>query len=503
MAKKGHHHDHDYFHIVMVPFMAQGHLIPFLELATKIQQQTTSSSSSSFKITIASTPLNIQHLIKHYHNHNNNHNNHNNIHFAELPFNPAQHGLPQNGENTANLRSVDENLKLIQASLSFEDPLSSLISKIKEEEGNPPLCIISDLFFGWANNVAKRFGTKNITFTTCGAYGTLAYMSVWSNFPHRNCSDSDEFSVLGFPENYKFQRSHMYRYLREVDASNDLARFLVSQLSLSMESDGWICNTVEEVETLGLDLLRKYIHLPIWSLGPLRPLPLKGKETSMASEECIEWLNLKDQRSVLYISFGSQNTISAFQMMALAEGLEKSETSFIWVIRPPLGFDINGEFNADEWLPKGFEERMKSTQKGLLVHQWGPQMKILSHKSIAAFLSHCGWNSVLESLSCGVPIIGWPLAAEQAYNAKMLEEELGVGVILTATVESVVSNEEVKIVIDMVMHQERGKGMIMKEKAKEIEVVMREATMEKGKVKGSSINAMDDFVRFILPTKTM
>ncbi|MED6133444.1 hypothetical protein PIB30_028368 [Stylosanthes scabra] len=435
MAKKGHHHHHDYFHIVMLPFMAQGHLIPFLELATKIHQTT----YSSFKITIASTPLNIQHLIKHQ-NHNND-----NIHFAELPFNPAQCGLPPNGENTANLHSIDEILKLIQASSSFEEPLSSLISKIKEEEGHPPLCIISDMFFGWANNVAK----------------------------------SPIFPIESPP----VPTSIRCRDYQRITSSGGL--------------------TFEEVETLGLDLLRKYIHLPIWSVGPLRPLPLKGKETSMANEECIEWLNLKDERSVVYICFGSQNTISAFQMMALAEGLEKSETSFIWVVRPPLGFDINGEFNAHEWLPKGFEDRMKNAQKGFLVHQWGPQMKILSHKSIAAFLSHCGWNSVLESLSCGVPIIGWPLAAEQAYNAKMLEEELDVGVILTATVESVVSNEEVKNVIEMVMDQESGKGMIMKKKAKEIEVLMREATMEKGKVKGSSINAIDDFVRSILPTKTM
>ncbi|MED6139102.1 hypothetical protein PIB30_080725 [Stylosanthes scabra] len=384
----------------MLPLLAQGHLIPFLALARQIQQTT-----PSFKITIATTPLNIQ-LLKHHHIHNH-------IHFAELPLNP-------NAENTEK-PPLDGILKLCQA---------SLISKIKEQEGYPP----------------------------------LSYISVWSNLPHIN-SDSDKFSVQPFPQDYKFSSCHMPRYLREANGSNDWSRFLVSQLSLSMKSDGWICNTVEEVETLGLDLLRKYIHLPIWSLGPLRPLPLKGKETSMASdEECIEWLNLKDQRSVLCICFGSQNTISTCQMMALAEGLEKSETSFIWVVRPPLGFDINGEFNAHEWLPKGFEERIKNAQKGLLVHQWGPQMKILSHKSIAAFVSHCGWNSVLESLSCGVPIIGWPLAAEQAYNAKMLDEELGVGVILTATVESVVSNEEVKNVTEMVMDQESVMGKEMKGK---------------------------------------
>ncbi|KAK2431312.1 UDP-glycosyltransferase 92A1 [Trifolium repens] len=210
----------------------------------------------------------------------------------------------------------------------------------------------------------------------------------------------------------------------------------------------------------------------------------------------MEWLDLKEENSVLYISFGSQNTISASQMMALAKGLEESEKLFIWVIRPPVGFDMNGEFKA-EWLPEGFEERMTHSKRGLLVHKWGPQLEILSHKSTGAFLSHCGWNSVLESLSYGVPIIGWPLAAEQAYNAKMLVEEMGVSVELTRTVESVISKEDVMRVIEIVMDQE-GMGKEMKKKANEIAAHMREATLEKGEVKGSSLRAMDDFVRTIL-----
>ena len=88
-----------------------------------------------------------------------------------------------------------------------------------------------------------------------------------------------------------------------------------------------------------------------------------GKEPGIALEECISWLNLKPPNSVLYISFGSQNTISASQMMALAIGLEESKKPFIWVIRPPSGYDINGGFRS-EWLPEGFEVRMKNCQQG-------------------------------------------------------------------------------------------------------------------------------------------
>ncbi|CAN6580365.1 unnamed protein product [Malus baccata var. baccata] len=202
------------------------------------------------------------------------------------------------------------------------------------------------------------------------------------------------------------------------------------QISGSTKSFGWLCYTVEEIEPLGLDILRDNLKLPVWCIGPLIPtealknsstLDLKvsrqraGKELCFSAEKCLEWLDSQGLNSVIYISFGSQNTISATQMMELAVGLEEIGKPFVWVIRPPVGFDLKGEFKA-EWLPDGFEERM-SKRKQLLVHNWAPQLEILSHKSTGFFVSHCGWNSVMESLSQGVPIVGWPLAAEQAYNS--------------------------------------------------------------------------------------
>ena len=120
-------------HIVMIPFMAQGHIIPFLALARQIQQRTT-----SFTITIANTPLNIQYL-------RSSLSSPNEIHLAELPFNSTQHGLPPNIENTEKL-PLTHIAKLFLSTLSLEAPLRSLISQITEQEGHPPLCIISDVY---------------------------------------------------------------------------------------------------------------------------------------------------------------------------------------------------------------------------------------------------------------------------------------------------------------------------------------------------------------------
>lgn len=133
----------------------------------------------------------------------------------------------------------------------------------------------------------------------------------------------------------------------------------------------------------------------VWAVGPVSDYSLSLKSSSDLS---IQWLDNHEENSVLYISFGSQCTISSSQMMELAIGLEKSGKNFMWVIRPPLEYDINEAFRS-EWLPDGFEERMKVNDRGLLMKKWAPQLEILSHKSTPVFLSHCGWNLVLESLS--------------------------------------------------------------------------------------------------------
>ena len=146
--------------------------------------------------------------------------------------------------------------------------------------------------------------------------------------------------------------------------------------------------------------------------------------------------------------------------MQLATALEVSGKYFIWVVRPPIGFDINSEFKAEEWLPQGFEQRIQDRKRGLLVHKWAPQVEILSHKSISAFLSHCGWNSVLEALSHGVPIIGWPMAADQFSNVVLLEKEVGVCVEVARGPRCEVKHEDIVKKIELVMNDtEKGKEM--------------------------------------------
>jgi len=144
---------------------------------------------------------------------------------------------------------------------------------------------------------------------------------------------------------------------------------------------------------------------------------------------------------------------------------------------------------------------VETKNRGLIVVQWAPQQDILSHKSVGAFLTHCGWNSVLESLSRGVPLIGWPMAAEQFFNAKVMEEEIGVCVEVARGVDFEIACDDLAEKIEMVMGESE-KGKEMRRKADEVKKMIRDAIRDdEGGFKGSSVVAMDEFIHAALLKK--
>ncbi|KAM7460993.1 hypothetical protein LguiA_029114 [Lonicera macranthoides] len=490
-------------HIIMLPFMAQGHLIPFLALAKQIQK------AIPFTITIINTPQNINYLASTI---AKTPQTNPKINLVSLPFDSEAHGLPPNAENTESLQP-HQLMTFFRASTLLEPHFRAFMSEFIDKNARPPICIISDVFMGWGNRVAQSFNTTNISFSTCGAYGIAAFASIWQNLPHRSSAITEDgfFPLPSFPDTCRFHLSLLHPYLRAADGTDEGSKFFRQLLALSLNSFGWLCNSVETVECTGVQILKHYTKLPLWCIGPLLPeIMLKpnksisnsrimdqrtGKEPGLSPQKCLEWLDLHPKSSVLYISFGSQNTINLSQMTELAKGLEVSEKPFIWAIRPPNGFNPKGEFRS-EWLPEGFEERVAKSNRGLLIRKWAPQLDILGHQSTGAFLSHCGWNSVMESLSQGIPIIGWPLVAEQPYNGKMLVEEMGICVELTRGRDSVLLMEEVKRVIEQVMGEN---GEEMRNKACEIKELIRGAVKEGDDgFKGCSLQAMDDFLSTLL-----
>ncbi|KAJ4963778.1 hypothetical protein NE237_023717 [Protea cynaroides] len=472
--------------VVIFPFMAQGHILPFLSLALHIEER------FGFTVTFVNTPLNIKTLKPSLPPHST-------INLVSLPFSSSDHGLPPNTENT-HLVSHPLIFRFFHATLSLKPSFHNLLSHLTQLHGYPPICIISDMFFGWTVDVAADLGIPHAIFNAGGAYGMAVYFSLWLNLPHLR-SNSTEFSLPDFPEVSNIHLTQISPFLLGADGTDDWSIFLQEQLSLSFKSDALLFNSVEALDQTGSKYFRRKLGGRVWTIGPIRT-KLK-QEKGRNQDFCVEWLNNHEPCSVLYISFGSQSTISASQMMQLAMALEASGKNFIWVVRPPIGYDMNSEFKAEEWLPEGFEDRMRKINRGLLVRKWAPQMEILSHRSTCAFLSHCGWNSVMESLSHGVPIIGWPLDAEQFYNSKLLEEEVGVCVEVARGTSCEISHEHIREEIELVMCDgENNRGKEIRRRACEFKDILLDAIRDEEGYRGPSVKAMDEFFDMVLSMKT-
>jgi coniferyl-alcohol glucosyltransferase len=262
------------------------------------------------------------------------------------------------------------------------------------------------------------------------------------------------------------------------------------------KSDAILVNTWNELQHTELKALNeKLSEVPVFAVGPL--VRQIESETNQDTESMMKWLEKQPKESVVYVSFGSGGTLSYDQMKELAFGLELSEQRFIWVLRAPRGEAANAAFfttgcsdrfdEIQKQLPEGFLERIKNV--GMLVQEWAPQVNVLKHPSIGCFISHCGWGSVLESLTHGVPIIAWPLYAEQSMNATLLVE---LGVALKTTLpptKIVVGREEIASLVKRVILM----GRNMRERVEEIKVSAEKALCEGG----SSYNTLSKMAKII------
>ena len=133
---------------------------------------------------------------------------------------------------------------------------------------------------------------------------------------------------------------------------------------------------------------------------------------------------------------------------------------------------MNGSESPSSGLPGGFVERMEAAGRGLVVQCWAPQVEILAHPATGAFLTHCGWNSAQESLTAGVPMVGWPLSAEQFYNAMLLAEEMGVCVELARSASAAMTRDEVAEAVEWVLGETSRVRAAMRRKAAEVKEVI-------------------------------
>ncbi|CAJ2669808.1 unnamed protein product [Trifolium pratense] len=240
-------------------------------------------------------------------------------------------------------------------------------------------------------------------------------------------------------------------------------------MSIQMrKTDGLIVNSFEMLETKAFMALKNGACVMeeqkprVFCVGPLVETVKENNDVVDDDHDgCFSWLNLQPSQSVVLLSFGSYGRFSKSQIIEIAIGLEKSEKRFLWVVRNPIGYERK-ELSFEELLPKGFLERTK--EKGKVLRDWAPQVKILSHDSVGGFVTHCGWNSVLEAINCGVSMIAWPLYAEQRLNRVVMVEEMKVALALKENEDGFVKASELEKRVREIMDTDRGRGKKVKER---------------------------------------
>ncbi|KAF3968560.1 hypothetical protein ACB098_11G120500 [Castanea mollissima] len=452
-------------HIAFLPCPGMGHLIPLVEFAKLLLHHhdfhitciipTTGSPSKAMKEVLQALPTSIDHVF--------------------LP--------PVSLEDLKGAKpGLQITLTMTRSLPSLRDVLTSLVATTRL------VALVVDPFGIDALDVAKELNVSPYIF-----YPTNAMvLSLLLNSPKLDETVSCEYRDL--PEPVKLPGCIPIPGRDLIDPMQDRTSewykmFLRTSKQMRL-ADGIVINTFMELDGNAITALEEETkNLSLYAIGPIIQ---SGSRNPVEGSDCLRWLNNQPSGSVLFVCFGSGGTLSYDQMNELALGLESSKQKFLWVVRSPNNELANAAYLADQtldnnplaFLPNGFIERTK--EQGLVVPSWAPQAQVLSHNSTGGFLSHCGWNSTLESIMQGIPIIAWPLFAEQRMNAVLLTDDLQVALRPKANEKNLVDGEEIAKVINSLMVGEDGKKI--RNRMKNLKIAAEKALSPNG----SSTKALAD-----------
>lgn len=395
--------------------MGRGHTLPLIDIAKLF-------ASRGVKSTIITTPANAPLFSKAIQTSKSSGLE---IELLLIKFPSTAVGLPEGIESTNWAKTKEMAEKFFKSLALLEPQVEQLLDQHR------PHCLVASTLFHWTTDVAAKFGIPRLMFHGPGYFPLCAAMSVRQYQPHMKVSsDSESFVIPNLPHEIKTTRNELPSFVTQ-NGETELAKLLKECRGAEERSYGAVINSFYELEPDYADHYRKVFGRKSWHIGPVSLCNMaekekleRGKEGSVDEvHECLNWLNSKQPNSVVYICFGSMNSFSDCELLEIALGLEASRQQFIWVVRREKN-------DKDEWLPEGFERRMEG--KGLIIRGWAPQLLILQHEATGAFLTHCGWNSILEGVSAGVPMITWPVFADQFNNEKLVTQILGIGVAVGA-----------------------------------------------------------------------
>nr|UGK54243.1 glycosyltransferase [Ornithogalum saundersiae] len=398
-------------HFVIVPLLAQGHTIPAVDMARLL-------AARGALVSFITTPVNaarIRPVIDQTEAEGLS------IRFVELNFPWAEMGLPEGCENVDLVPSKELFKPFFSAISLLREPLELYLRKAEPS----PTCIISDYCNFFTAEVAQDLSLPRVIFHGPSCFFILCAYNVCKYDAYEGVDEFEPVVVPNLPQKIETTKAQSPGWFA---GGPDWADLRDKALEAEASADGIVINTFYELEPEIIEYYKKTIGKPVWPIGPLslcnRDLTSKatrGKKSSIDEHQVLSWLDSMEPKSVLYANFGSLVRTKASQLIEIGCGLEASNLPFIWVIK-----EVDRCPELDEWMSEGFEERTKG--RGLTITGWAPQIVILSHPSVGGFMTHCGWNSTLESICAGVPMITWPHFADQFLNEKLIVEVLKIGI---------------------------------------------------------------------------
>ncbi|XP_074338157.1 7-deoxyloganetin glucosyltransferase-like isoform X1 [Apium graveolens] len=441
-------------HVVCMPFPGQGHITPMLTLAKLLH-------TKGIYITFVHTDFSHRRSLR----------SHSPV--GDSPtfrFETIPDGLtPPPLENPDAFPNAIE--LCVSTAVHCLAPFRDLVNKLNNSPGVPPVtCIISDATMSFTLEVSQELGIPNVFFWTVNAFTVLCYLhfSRIRNLASQLQKEAASTDVKNAYLDYYIDWLQGMGSVRLRDISSMIwepalpdcfVEYCITEISRGFKASAIILNTFDALECKIVNQISKIMNLQVYSIGPIHSLyssvnsedSTKSIKFNLWKEDsgCVEWLDSKEAGSVIYVNFGSTTVMSPKQLEEFAWGLANSKQNFLWIIRPNLVIDNDDDSPA---LPSGF---VKQTQGRGLLASWCDQQQVLSHLSIGGFLTHCGWNSTLESLAAGVPMICWPFFADQPSVRHCVCKLWRVGI----EVEEDVQREGVEKVVRELMEEENGKEM--------------------------------------------
>nr|UZT04296.2 UGT2 [Ligustrum lucidum] len=440
-------------HCLILPFPIQGHINPMLQFAKRLRHK-------GIRITLAAT----KHVFKTMQDFS-----------GSVSVETISDGYDEGGVSSAE----NEEAYLARFRQVGAETLEQLIQRLKNS-GRAIDCIIYDAFIPWSLDVAKKLGLVGAAFFTQSCAVDNIYYHVYKGDVKLPLSES-EFLIPGLPP---LKPSDMPSFLYVRGSYPALLEMVVNQFQDIEKADWLLFNTFHKLEEEVIDWMVKFS--PVKAIGPTIPSMYLDKRIEDDKEyglsvykpitgTCMEWLDKRELNSVIYVSFGSMAELGKEQMEELAWGLKLSNKYFLWIVRA----------SEESKLPKNFAE--ETCEKGLIL-SWCPQLDVLAHNSVGCFVTHCGWNSTLESLSLGVPMVAMPQWTDQSTNAKYVMDVWKMGVRAPSDENGMVSRDTICDCTRRVMEGKTAEEV--KKNATKWKELAREA-VDKG---GSSDTNIEEFV---------